>query len=169
MQKQSGSKPLVLGSALLALTTLLATGAPGSAAEGSAAERPEGSVAVGKALFRVYCASCHGTEARGDGALAEHLRVPPADLTRLAADNEGVFPRDAVFRSIDGRETVRGHGDSDMPVWGDVFQREGEAEDAEAVERKIASLVAYLETLQEEEHGRSRVAATRASSERSAR
>ncbi len=52
------------------------------------------------------------------------LKVPPPDLTALAERNGGVFPFDRVFRVIDGRVPVEGHGSSDMPVWGRTFRGE---------------------------------------------
>ena len=79
------------------------------------------SAASGDYLFRTYCASCHGTSARGDGPLADSMRTRPADLTEIAKRNKGVFPREQVFRIIDGRQPMKGHGGNDMPVWGDVF------------------------------------------------
>ena len=47
---------------------------------------------VGKGLFDQYCSGCHGVTAVGDGPVAEYLTVPPADLTGLAAANDGQFP-----------------------------------------------------------------------------
>jgi putative copper export protein/mono/diheme cytochrome c family protein len=38
-------------------------------------------IAQGAALYPEQCASCHGTEGRGDGPAAKGLPVPPADLT----------------------------------------------------------------------------------------
>ena len=43
----------------------------------------------GPALSKAYCASCHGTDAKGDGPMAKSLKVKPADLTRIAARNGG--------------------------------------------------------------------------------
>ena len=37
-------------------------------------------LAEGAELYRIYCATCHGTDARGDGPVAEHFRRMP-DLT----------------------------------------------------------------------------------------
>ena len=58
--------------------------------------------AHGADLYGVYCTSCHGQDARGDGPLADELSVRPADLTRLAARNKGVFPYAAVMARIHG-------------------------------------------------------------------
>ncbi len=99
-------------------------------------------------LFSTYCASCHGTTARGDGPLASSMVKKPANLTEIAQRNGGKFPSEMVFRTIDGRQPVRGHGGPDMPVWGDAFSRSREAGDAERVKSVIQSLVDYLDSIQ---------------------
>ena len=111
---------------------------------------PKDRVERGALGFRVYCSSCHGETAKGDGPMAEHLRTKPADLTRLAQRNDGRFPSDAVYAAIDGREKVRGHGPGSMPVWGLSLQTSGLAADQEQeVREKLLDLVAYLESIQE--------------------
>ena len=102
----------------------------------------------GAEVFRTYCATCHGTSARGDGPLAPSMRKKPANLTELAKRNGGEFPTDLVFRTIDGRQPVRGHGGPDMPVWGDAFERSREAGDQARVKSVIQSLVDYLASIQ---------------------
>jgi hypothetical protein len=57
----------------------------------------------------------------------------PANLTENLKRNKGTFPRDLVFRVIDGRERVPGHGGPDMPAWGDAFTRSIEGGDKDAV------------------------------------
>lgn len=103
----------------------------------------------GGEVFRTYCATCHGTSARGDGPLAASMRKKPADLTEIAKRNGGEFPSELVFRTIDGRNPVRGHGGPDMPVWGDAFSRSREAGDEVRVKAVIQSLVEYLESIQQ--------------------
>jgi mono/diheme cytochrome c family protein len=102
----------------------------------------------GAALYVAYCASCHGRTGRGDGPVAEYLKIPPADLTAIASRARGVFPAYEVGRIIDGRQSVRAHGDAAMPVWGDAFRpmspEIGEAE----VRARIDALVKYLESMQ---------------------
>jgi mono/diheme cytochrome c family protein len=99
--------------------------------------------------FHSYCASCHGEGGKGDGPLARSLRKRPADLTQLARKSGGAFPRDIVFRTIDGRKPVAGHGGPDMPIWGDAFARSSRNADDAAVSARIEALVAYLETIQD--------------------
>ena len=102
----------------------------------------------GGEVFRTYCASCHGATARGDGPLASAMNRKPANLTEIAKRNGGQFPSELVFKTIDGRQPVRGHGGPDMPVWGDVFKRSRDAGDAERVKAVIQSLVQYLDSIQ---------------------
>jgi len=103
----------------------------------------------GNSLYTLYCASCHGASGRGNGSIAIFLRVPPANLTQIAKRNKGVFPAEQVYRIIDGRQTVRPHGESQMPVWGDAFMKSMTGGDEKAVNEKIRALVVYLESIQE--------------------
>ncbi len=101
----------------------------------------------GSEMFGLYCATCHGTSATGDGPLAAMLRKRPANLTLLARGNGGVFSAATVLQIIDGRKPVAGHGGGDMPVWGDAFGRSADGVDAAAA--KLTALVKYLETIQQ--------------------
>jgi mono/diheme cytochrome c family protein len=99
--------------------------------------------------FQSYCASCHGERGKGDGPIARSLKKRPADLTQLAKRSGGTFPRDMVFRTIDGRKPVAGHGGPDMPIWGEALAKSSRSADDAAVKARIEALVAYLETIQE--------------------
>jgi mono/diheme cytochrome c family protein len=103
----------------------------------------------GSALFTTYCASCHGQSGRGNGAMAIFLRVAPADLTQLAKRNKGTFPKDQVYRIIDGRQTVKTHGASQMPIWGDHFLKTASGATENDVAERIRALVDYLQSIQE--------------------
>ena len=102
----------------------------------------------GDYLFRNYCAVCHGESGKGNGPLAESMRSRPANLTEIAKRNKGVFPRDMIYRTIDGREPAKGHGGPDMPIWGDVFSNAVEGGNPVLVRTRIESLVDYLQRLQ---------------------
>jgi mono/diheme cytochrome c family protein len=102
----------------------------------------------GDSVFRSYCGSCHGASARGDGPLADALRHRPADLTGIAKRNGGKFEATTVHRIIDGRKAVKGHGGTDMPVWGDAFKQSSDGYSEEAVKARIEALVEYLESIQ---------------------
>ncbi len=71
----------------------------------------------GRFAFLEDCAACHGAEARGGGPLAADLIRKPPDLTMLARDNGGTFPRFEVMSIIDGYN--RGsHFSAAMPEFG---------------------------------------------------
>jgi mono/diheme cytochrome c family protein len=108
----------------------------------SAAAAPDGA-----ALFKTYCASCHGIDAMGNGPMAKVLRHNPPDLTRIALKNMGVFPAARMRRIIEGRD-VESHGDRDMPVWGDAFKmvRDGQAD---TPADRIEALVQFLDSIQQ--------------------
>jgi len=101
----------------------------------------------GAATFKTSCAPCHGAAAHGDGPMADALRFAPADLTTIARRNGGKFPSEKVAKIIDGREAVKGHGGTDMPIWGDAFKSHV-GYDEKRVKAVIADLVQYLATLQ---------------------
>ena len=124
---------------------LIAAGMTGAAAIAMGAAA---TVESGSALFRSYCASCHGVEGKGDGPLAANLRIAPADLTRLARRNHDKYDAEKVRRAVDGRGPREIHGGSDMPVWGDAFKRAGEGYSEAKVKERIDALVEHIETLQ---------------------
>jgi mono/diheme cytochrome c family protein len=109
-----------------------------------------GAVEAGRTLYRRYCAACHGHSAKGDGPVAPALGEKPTDLTVIARDNEGEFPSLAVVAAIDGTRSLRAHGVSDMPVWGEAFasvpvwsaERQAEARG------KIILITEYLRSIQ---------------------
>jgi mono/diheme cytochrome c family protein len=119
----------------------------GFAAPLAMAAGPADQAYSGPADYQIYCASCHGASAKGDGMIANSLRKRPADLTQLAKRNDGVFPGDNVFKTIEGPTVA--HGKSDMPVWADVFGKAQDSPTPEGVKARIAALVKYLETLQD--------------------
>ena len=134
------------GGSFLALTLLLAV--PSFAEEPAAKAKAKDNY-VGSEVYRVYCATCHGVAARGDGSLAAHLRFRPPDLTLIAKRDDGKWNADKVARMIDGRDPVKGHGGPDMPVWGDAFKSTSQGFDEESVKARIHALVAHLASLQE--------------------
>ena len=81
-----------------------------------------GYVEKGKKLFLQHCATCHGTDGKGQGPVAAVLKDGPPDLTLIKAPNEK-FPLDRVLTVIDGEKSVTAHGTRKMPVWGTVFRR----------------------------------------------
>jgi mono/diheme cytochrome c family protein len=104
----------------------------------------------GPALFREFCATCHGVDGRGGGPAALDLSQQPPDLRLIAARHGGVFPDTTVRRLIDGRTVTQGHGTREMPVWGwEFYGYEGEdATRRRAVAELIDRLVDYLRSIQ---------------------
>ena len=121
---------------------VLSWSAPALAGQTSPAAR-------GSGLYINYCGSCHGPNAKGDGPMAPALTKKPADLTLIAKRNGGKYPADLVFRTIDGRNPMLGHGGQEMPVWGNAFLGVQEGLTPEQVRARIEALVAYLETIQQ--------------------
>jgi mono/diheme cytochrome c family protein len=109
--------------------------------------------AKGEEIYLRYCATCHGIEAKGNGPTAAVLTLQPPNLTRLAANNAGVFPAERVVMRIDGREPLVSHG-SPMPIYGEFF--EGRYATMKAPDgmpiltsKPIVDLVAWLQSVQE--------------------
>ena len=53
-----------------------------------------------------------------------------------------------VFRTIDGKQPIRGHGGPDMPVWGDAFMKSRAGGSAQSVKETIDTLVAFIGSIQ---------------------
>ena len=119
----------------------------GSGARGEQADKGTSALA-GSVTFKTYCATCHGKEAKGDGPLADRLRFRPPDLTLLAKRNGGSYPAETIYRTIEGRKPVKGHGGPEMPVWGDAFKNVESGFSDEKVKEKIDGLVEFLRSIQ---------------------
>jgi len=115
------------------------------------AQEPE-VIAGGEIEYQHHCASCHGVDGKGRGYMAKFLTLEPSDLTQLAKRSGDKFSFWHVYRTIDGREQVRGHGKREMPIWGRRFQAEargGDPASRATVSGRILGLVFYLEHIQE--------------------
>lgn len=104
----------------------------------------------GRAHYLRYCAACHGIVGKGDGTVSRSLKLKPVDLTQFKAMNKGVFPSDKVMAAIDGRARIGAHGDSKMPVWGEIFEKQagGKKDQAAASAAKVIAITDYLESIQ---------------------
>jgi mono/diheme cytochrome c family protein len=100
----------------------------------------------GPDLYRAYCASCHGVDAKGNGPVAPALKASLPDLTTIAQRNGGIFPAGRVRRIIAGDEILIAHGTREMPVWGPIFHQIEEDRDYGAV--RLQNLTVHLESLQ---------------------
>ena len=95
-------------------------------------------------MFQTYCAVCHGKDGTGNGPAAKSLTKAPADLTKLAANNKGVYPEVHVKRFIEGADEVPAHGTRDMPMWGDLFN----SLDRNTTQIRVQALSDYIKGLQ---------------------
>lgn len=100
---------------------------------------------TGPATFKAYCTQCHGADGKGAGPVAKALKIPPADLTRIAERHGGKFPAVEVKHIIMGEQDLPAHGTRDMPTWGPAFRS---VEDSSVSELRLSNLVRYLEELQ---------------------
>jgi mono/diheme cytochrome c family protein len=101
----------------------------------------------GKAMFKEYCATCHGIAGRGNGPAMDATKKRPADLTQLVRKNGGTFPEVHVMNYITGDDAVAAHGTRDMPVWGTLFRSLSPDNNAEA-QIRVKVLADYIKTLQ---------------------
>ena len=104
----------------------------------------------GQQFYMQYCSSCHGKDGRGAGSVTSYLKVKVPDLTLLKKNNNGLYPTARVMSAIDGSRTVRAHGEREMPVWGEVFRKETEAQRYTELTSllKAKAIAEYVATLQ---------------------
>jgi mono/diheme cytochrome c family protein len=100
----------------------------------------------GPALYKAYCAVCHGPSGAGNGPMANSLKVQPSDLSRIARRNGGTFPRMRMERIILGEESVTEHGTREMPLWGPIFSQVTSDQDLGRV--RVDNLARYIEGMQ---------------------
>jgi mono/diheme cytochrome c family protein len=109
-------------------------------------------VAGGELEYQNHCAICHGIDGRGRGIMSKFLTIAPPDLTQLRKKNAGLFPFWQIYRVIDGREEIKGHGTREMPIWGARFRSDARGDDIASrsqVSGRILGLVFYLQHLQQ--------------------
>lgn len=115
------------------------------------AEKPD----QGRVEYTNNCLNCHGQSGDGNGPYASLLNKTPSDLTKLSKSNKGVFPFARIYEVIDGRQTLKGHGQRDMPIWGNAYRVESGEKlfetyyDPEIYARtRILALIEYISRLQ---------------------
>jgi mono/diheme cytochrome c family protein len=82
----------------------------------SEAQRSPVFVPSGERMFKDFCASCHGIDAKGHGPASPLLKRPPPDLTTLAKRNKGKFPYSHVYNILLFGPGVLAHGSREMPT-----------------------------------------------------
>ncbi len=83
--------------------------------------------------------------------MAPALRTPPADLTLLAVQNGGVFPRETVIAVMTGAQPVTAHGTREMPVWALRYEPTDDGATAAAAlvaRRRLEMVVDYVAAMQ---------------------
>lgn len=104
----------------------------------------------GRAYYLKYCGSCHGVEGKGNGVVSRSLKVKPPDLTQLQKKHKGTFPLEKVIASIDGKLHIEAHGESRMPVWGEIFEKQAltQKDPAATSTAKVKAIAEYIATIQ---------------------
>jgi len=98
----------------------------------------------GRRLFVSYCQLCHGPGGKGDGPLAQRMKLRPADLTTTVRSRSDTILKKII--SGEGPQTITGRDRHNlvtdaMPDWAGVF-----------TEDEIGSLIAYLRYLSTSKH-----------------
>ncbi|OFW31395.1 MAG: hypothetical protein A3H97_22300 [Acidobacteria bacterium RIFCSPLOWO2_02_FULL_65_29] len=100
----------------------------------------------GPSVYKAYCASCHGVDGKGQGPAAGALKQKPINLTTIAKNNRGMFPRATIEDVLINGGKWKAHGSKDMPTWGPIFL--GVDGNENLAYGHIHNLVTYLEYIQ---------------------
>jgi len=148
--------PITKIAALSVATAALVAAAPLAT---MAQDLESAAIEAGEVEYLSACAGCHGKDGKGDGPMADLLRIETPDLTKMTERAGGTFPFRNTLLLIDGRE-VRAHG-GEMPVWGERYSIMAAREEGAVrpprvpgdpeliVKGRLLALVTYLESIQE--------------------
>ena len=101
----------------------------------------------GAQMYQSYCASCHGTQGKGNGPAVEFLKTPPPDLTRLSLINGGEYPKARVLAKLRRSPHSGSEASLTMPDWDRLFRslHSGQSQ----VNLREYNLTTYIQSLQE--------------------
>ena len=113
---------------------------------------------TGRSIYADKCAVCHGATGKGDGELATRLDPGPADLTRIAARRDGVWPTLEVMGIIDGYSKRYLPG-TQMPIYDEFLEGDLVTFDTgngrqQRTPADLLAITRYLETIQDPEPSR---------------
>jgi mono/diheme cytochrome c family protein len=101
--------------------------------------------ADGRELFDQLCASCHGVDGSGDGAVSSDVLLRPRDFSlnafKFDTDADWQKGTDADLANVVKNGTAAYGGSSQMPAWGTLSEDD------------IATLVAHIRALQKKRGG----------------
>jgi mono/diheme cytochrome c family protein len=100
----------------------------------------------GPSVYKAHCAACHGVDGKGHGPAAAALKRKPIDLTTIAKNNQGMFPRTTIEDLLTNGGKWKAHGSKEMPTWGPIFSSVDK--DDKIAYAHIDNLVTYLESMQ---------------------
>lgn len=131
---------MMAGATSVALAGLVAACAPEAQPTGAAGD------------YADYCAACHGPSGRGNGPAAVGMAVAPVDLTMLASENYGVFPKTRVMGQLVGY--TMGRSESHMPIYevlreGPTVMYDDGSGQRVATPARLVALADYIQTLQQ--------------------
>jgi mono/diheme cytochrome c family protein len=101
----------------------------------------------GLQLYKRYCAVCHGNDLKGNGPVSPEFKNPPADLTTLSQRHNGEYPDAYVADILRNGINNAAHGNTEMPVWGPIFQSTA-GTNPQLVTTRIANLTSYIKSVQ---------------------
>ena len=140
-------RSLVWTASLLLMAAGALRAAPSAASD---AKRDTSAILSGRATFQKFCAPCHGSDGKGNGAVASFLLKPPADLTQIRRRHNGVFPQDdleAALLATRRSETTSIRMGEEI-LWGPIFLSLDET--PITARTRVAELIAFLESVQEQ-------------------
>jgi mono/diheme cytochrome c family protein len=107
---------------------------------------PYVSPVAGKQMYETYCATCHGTNGKGN-VNAAALLPAPTDLTLLSSRNGGKFPQHSVHYLLMSPDTYHDRAGTSMPSWGDAL-KSLEMSNPDLIRIRVHNLMGYLEKMQ---------------------